>query len=460
MHPHTPPPTTSVPPGPGRRTRRTGRSRIRLPLAAAAVATVLVTGGCGTGTLPQADVSAPGFGAGAHGTVEVWTRSNTQAAVQAMADSFNRAHHGVRVKVTPIPDGQYVTKLATALRSGNVPDAVDLDDVNTTVLAYREALTDLTPLVDALPFKDRLSPGHLDLATVAGRRYAVPLAGDVSVLFYNKELFRKAGLDPDDPPRTYADVLAAGRAVEKLKGVTAMTIGGNSPGIMGFTGLPSVWNDGGRLITGPLGDQRARVTGNTPLRDMLSFYRTAWRDGLITAASRNENGSTWAGDFLAGKVAMWPGSYGAIMRTAPKDLKDVLGVASLPSTSGRPGGFAGGDSIAIPRGANNPSGAWEFMRYAISAPQQEAMAVQGYTPVRTDAGSDRWRRANPIVAASQRILRTSTVERTLGYNVLINQVSGPWLGLFTDATFGPSSVDAALREAQSGFDRVLEASQS
>ncbi|WP_432102097.1 ABC transporter substrate-binding protein [Streptomyces sp. bgisy091] len=425
-----------------------------------AVATVLVSAGCGSGVPPQADVSAPGFGSGAHGTVQVWARSNTQAAVQGIADAFNRSHRGLRVQVTPIPDGQYVTKLATALRSGNVPDAVDLDDVNTTVLAYREALTDLTPLVDALPFEDRLSPGHLDLATVGGRQYAVPLAGDVSVLFYNKELFRKAGLDPDDPPRTYADVLAAGRAVKRLEGVTAMTIGGNSPGIMGFTALPSMWNDGGRLIEGPLGGQRARITGNTPLRDMLSFYRTAWRGGLITPASRNEAGATWSGDFLAGRAAMWPGSYGAIMRTAPKDLKDRLGVASLPSTSGRPGGFAGGDSIAIPRGADNPSGAWEFMRYALSAAQQEAMAEQGYTPVRTDAGSDRWRRANPVVAASQEILRTSTVERTLGYNVLINQVSGPWLSMFTDATFGPSGVDAAMRDAQPGFDRVLEASQS
>ncbi|MFE5258627.1 ABC transporter substrate-binding protein [Streptomyces coelicoflavus] len=424
------------------------------------MATVLVSSGCGNGTLPQADVTAAGFGTGAHGTIEVWTRSNTQAAVQGIADAFNRSHHDAHVEITAVPDGQYVTKLATALRSGNVPDAVDVDDINTTVLAYREAFTDLTPLVEDLAFKDRLSPGHLDLATVDGRHYAVPLAADVSVLFYNKDLFRKAGLDPDDPPRSYDEVLRAGHAVQKLEGVTALSIGGNSPGIMGFTALPSVWNDGGRLVQGPLGDQRAKIAGNAPLRDMLSFYRTAWRDGLVTPASRNESGATWAGDFLAGKVAMWPGSFGAIMRTAPKNLKENLGVTTLPSAGGRPGGFAGGDSIAIPRGAKNASGAWEFMRYALSAPQQEAMAVQGYTPVRSDAGSADWRRRYPIVAASQRILKTSTVERTLGYNVLINQVSGPWLGMFTQAVFGPSGVDAALRDAQPGFDRVLEASQS
>ncbi|MGW5463587.1 extracellular solute-binding protein [Streptomyces sp. NPDC003996] len=75
----------------------------------------------------------------------LWCLVATQKSDQQMADAFNRIHHGLRIEVTAVPDAQFVTKIATAIRSGNVPDAVDLDDVNATLLAYRDALTDLTP---------------------------------------------------------------------------------------------------------------------------------------------------------------------------------------------------------------------------------------------------------------------------------------------------------------------------
>ncbi|MEV6296214.1 extracellular solute-binding protein [Streptomyces sp. NPDC051896] len=80
----------------------------------------------------------------------LWCLVATQKSHQQMADAFNRTHHGLRIEVTAVPDDQFVTKIATAIRSGNVADAVDLDDVNATLLAYRDALTDLTDHVRAL----------------------------------------------------------------------------------------------------------------------------------------------------------------------------------------------------------------------------------------------------------------------------------------------------------------------
>ncbi len=116
-----------------------------------------------------------------------------------MADAFNKPQSRITVRVIPVPDAQFVTKLATAIRGGRVPDLVDFDDINSTLFAYHGAFADLTDLIAELPGSDNLSPRHLALATKDGRHYAVPFLADNSVLFCNTELFERAGLDLDDP---------------------------------------------------------------------------------------------------------------------------------------------------------------------------------------------------------------------------------------------------------------------
>ena len=64
-------------------------------------------------------------------------------------------------------------------------------------------ITDQTK--DWAEIKD-VSPGHKTVATFKDRLYGVPLYADVSALFYNKDLFTKAGLDPTKPPTSLAEV--------------------------------------------------------------------------------------------------------------------------------------------------------------------------------------------------------------------------------------------------------------
>ncbi|WP_344750361.1 hypothetical protein [Curtobacterium pusillum] len=56
------------------------------------------------------------FGRNATGTVHVWCRSATQAGLTAAVAGFNKANPNLQVELTPVPDAQYVTKLATAIR--------------------------------------------------------------------------------------------------------------------------------------------------------------------------------------------------------------------------------------------------------------------------------------------------------------------------------------------------------
>ena len=74
--------------------------------------------------LPEPDTGASGFGTSATGRVEVWCRAATQTGLTTLVDTFNASQDRLTVELVPVPDAQYVTKLATAIRGRNVPDLV------------------------------------------------------------------------------------------------------------------------------------------------------------------------------------------------------------------------------------------------------------------------------------------------------------------------------------------------
>ena len=59
-----------------------------------------------------------------------------------------------------------------------------------------------------LPFYQSLSPSHMRLGTYQGKQYALPFSAESSMLLYNKTLFKRAGLNPDEPPKTWAELEA------------------------------------------------------------------------------------------------------------------------------------------------------------------------------------------------------------------------------------------------------------
>lgn len=414
--------------------------------------------GCGS-QLPETDVTAAGFGEGATGTVRLWCRAATQAGVQVVVDSFHAAQDRIRVELTPVLDGQYVTKLATAIRGRRVPDIVDIDDINSMLFLYRDAFTDLTPLVEALPYRDALSPGHLGLATRGDRHYAVPFLADLSALFYNAELLEQAGVDPAASLSSFAGYLDAARAVRALGPDTyGWSIAGNSPGILGFVVHPHVWAADDRTIVGEVGSQTAAVVDNAPLRATLEFYRTMWEEDLVPRAAFSDTGAAWGSDFRAGQVGLFPSNYSVSVLTAEEEAQARTRVALLSGPEGGSAFFTGGDNLAIPRGAPNASGAWEFAQFALDLEQQAQLPTGGFTPVRSDVATPGFREAYPQVVPPLDAIDRGYAPPTLAYNLLFNQPDSPFIGMFRQAVFD-GDVDGALQAGQEGFTRILEQAQ-
>jgi ABC-type glycerol-3-phosphate transport system substrate-binding protein len=415
--------------------------------------------GCGSGVLPEPDVTSHGFGENASGTVSMWCRGATAAGVQVAVDRFHAAQSRLHIDLTPVPDAQYVTKLATAIRGRHVPDLVDIDDINSQLFIYRGVFTDLTPLVQALPYRSSLSPGHMRLATRGGRCYGVPYLADNSALWYNKELLDKAGVDPADAVTSFDGLLDAARRVRRLgSDVYGWSIAGNSAGILGFVVQPHVWATGTDNISGKIGSQTGHIADNEPLRQTLEFYRALWKDGLISQAAYSDTGTTWGADFQAGTVGFFPSNYAAAVLAADDTARRRTGVALLCGPSGGSCFFDGGDNFCIPRGATNASGAWEFAKFALDLDQQQQLPAGGYTPVRGDAATTGFRKQNPLDVAPLDHLDKGYAPVTLAYNLLYNQPDSPWIAMFRTAVFD-GDVDGALAAGQDSYDQILEQAQ-
>ena len=303
-----------------------------------------------------------------------WIRDATEAAALKLIPEFNATHKNLKIVMHVTSPNDDTSQLATAIRAGDPPDLVGLNDIDVPEFSHQGALMNITQYVNVLPYKSELSPGHLALAAIGNQYFGVPYLSDLSVLWYNKALFKQAHIA--NPPTTFAQIASDAAAVSKLSTashpVYGLSFAGNCQGCLGFVMLPDIWASGQHLITGPLGTQKANIVGNAPLKSLLSTYAQIWKNKEAPAADQTQDGTTWGQDFGKGNVGLLPGDYG-FFNTFEKEGLPAADFADvpLPSENGGHGStFDGGDDFVIPQGAKNASGAWEVVQWFLAKAQQ------------------------------------------------------------------------------------------
>jgi multiple sugar transport system substrate-binding protein len=426
------------------------------PLAVAAVlgAAALLAAACGSSSgSSSSSQSAKTFGVNATGTVHFWARQATDGPAKALVAAFNATHKNLKIVLHLTPPNDDTSQLATAIRAGSVPDVVGLNDIDVPEFSHQNALMNLTKYIDALPYKSSLSPGHLKLATYNGQDYGLPYLADLSVLWYNKKLFKEAGLNPNDPPTSYAQIVSDAKKITALgHGIYGFSFAGDCQGCLGFTMLPSLWAAGQHMINGPLGNQTVNVANDAPLKTMLEAYHTMWAGHMTPVADQTQNGLTWGADFEAGKVGILPGDYGfATKLTNQAEFAD----APLPAVNGGSySTFDGGDDFVIPAGAPNASGAWEFIKWALEPQQQAKYPSEGMTPIRTDVLTPAFAKTNPDDAVALKALAKGSVEYTLAYDAVFNEPGSPWFKMFEEAVYN-GNISGALSSGQTNIQSTV-----
>jgi multiple sugar transport system substrate-binding protein len=432
--------------------------RLAVALAACTLLTVAATACSGTnGPASSGTASTASLNGNATGTVTVWYRSGFSKLFTQLAKSFNATHKNLKIDAIPVSDADYITKLATAMRAGTEPDLASLDDVDSEIFIAKNEFMNITPEVNELSFKDKLSPGALRLATSGGQYYGVPDFADMSFLWYNKTLFKKAGIS--QPPATFAQILTDAKKIRALgPNDYGLSFAGDCPGCLTFTVMPNIWAGGTDILKGAPGSQTATIAGNKSVSETLQLYKELWDEHLVPPNDQTDNGTTWGKDFLSGNIGMFPSGYGEVANAASPSFMSQVGIAPLPGPDGNYSTYDGGANFGIPVGSKNPAGAWEFVKYALNVSNQALTAAGGVEPIRSDVVTPAFSAQYPLVAQIVGYLSHGQAPYTVAHDALFNLVSQPWQEMFDTAVYS-GNVSAALTQGQAGFTSVLQGLQ-
>jgi multiple sugar transport system substrate-binding protein len=378
----------------------------------------------------------------------MWERSGGNAGmVDRLVEMWNEANPDRKIVLTYIPHAEMVAKLAQAIASGDVPDLMGLDLIYGPQFEAAGQLVDITDYFKDDPNLATASPGHMQVGTYEGRLYGVPLYADVSALFYNKDLFEQAGLDPNKPPTSLAEVREYADKITALGGdIKGYFLPGSCAGCNIFTVGPLMWASGGTIEPNADGEP---LVGDG-VKQVLQWARDMVKAGNVHEDARAENGETFHLRFGSGKVGMMgTGNFNiTLAREQNPDMN--FGIALLPGVEpGSAASFIGGDLVTIPKGSQRVEDAVDFMKFLLS----DEVQVEGYAKLlnlttRSDMTDNEYFAAEPLVQDVAKALEVGRTPYTLTFFEQINSPQGPWLQMLQRAYYTDDDLDQIIADAK------------
>jgi multiple sugar transport system substrate-binding protein len=311
-----------------------------------------------------------------------WTGTD-RPTVEALAEEFNRSRTDIEVKMEIMPWDSFWQKLMPALLAGNGPDFVGMDMGRIPEFAQANRLL---PLDDYLARstvlrRDIIPEAVIQNSTYQGGLYGIPMAFHTVVLYYNKQMFRDAGLDPEKPPATMEELQNAWAKLVKRDANGQVIQYAQSIGIRDtIENIPIfMWLYGGDYVV----NGRSALDSPQAL-EVMTILADAFKAGVSPVGLTGQQADDL---LLGGRAAMemngpWmiPGLLGAGID---------LGIAEIPAG---PGGrrTAGGSTVfCVNKDAKAKDASWAFIEYWNSVDSQKKWALGvGFPPNRTDMITD------------------------------------------------------------------------
>ncbi len=394
--------------------------------------------------------------------IRYWYIVGAQDAVPYHARRFNEVQDSVVVEATPIPWNEHEKKILTAVLSGDPPDVVS-QFVPVVKWASRLALTPLDGFIESTGFDTtQLFPALWSEMGWQGQTFAIPIQSTSYALFYNKALFREAGLDPERPPETWDELEDAARRLTRRGPNGRLTQVGFVPD---YGNLPTTqlmaWQQDAVFLSP---DGRTVTLDTPPMRQALGwiadFYAAYGVDDLkaFTAGL----GSADQHGFLSGRIGMAVLDLSYLDQAARYNPDLEVGVAPIPTFPGRPpASSAGSWWLAIPRGAAHPEAAWAFMQFAVQRQiqlEEVAATDEDLFPANRFAATDPSFLTSPemaVFAAQMEVAHSPTVV-PLAHDVFWRE----FFGAQDRVIYGRQTPAEALRQAEAVVQDALDRAAS
>lgn len=378
-------------------------------------------------------------------TLTIWETYNDEEhpVFKEVVAQFEEAHPDVTVDVVRLPFAGAEPKIQTALTTRTEPDIARVDVSFLAKLAHKNALLRLD---DRIPddFLADLLPVALASCRYRDGLWGLPDQTNGLCLFYNKELFRKAGLDPERPPATWGELIEHGkRLTNREEGVFGIGLSNSL-----WWSLPFFYTHGATLLS----DDGTRCVLNSP--EGVEAFRLK----VDMYGKHGIEGGAWRAGGIVHDLGFQNGRYAMILNGpwAVESLKRTgidFGVGLIPAGPSGTHTNVGGNDLVVFRSTKNPEIAAEFLMFVASEQTQRMWCSRlGQIPVNTKANDVVDSDEHPYLAVFVEQMQTAIPRPQTPYYPEIENLTNPEMQAALDDT---KSVQDALDAAVSEIDELL-----
>lgn len=415
------------------------KKKTLLACSLAAIMTISLFSGCGS----KASTESTNATSTGKTKITLWhyfDGQQQQKAMENLATKFNESQKKTEVSVEFVPRAELTKQFTIGLVADKLPDMGLVDNPDMASFAAMGLFADITEKVNALEYKDQFFPGPLASCQLDGKYYGLPLGSNDLALFYNKDMFKKAGVEP---PTTYAQLKTVAKKLT-VEGTTyglAIAAPKNEEGTFQF--LPWLLSTGAKY--NEIGSD-AGISGLKYLTDLI-------KDGSMSKEVINWTQNDLEKQFVTNKAAMiidGPWINSTIKTDAP-NLN--WGVVKIPKDKVY-ASTLGGENWGVIKGQHEAE-AWEFIKFSQKEDiMNEYCAEFGYIPARKDIAEKNEKiTKDPIMSV---FLDELQYAMPRGPHAKWPQISDAMSTAFQESFTNAKTPEQAAKDAQIKVDAILK----
>ena len=382
--------------------------------------------------------------------------------IDQMSADFEKENPGIKVK--PVYSGTYqetLVKAITAHKAGTPPTTAILLSTDMYTLIDEEAIApwdELAPTADDKKWIASFYPAFMANSRTGGKTWGIPFQRSTIVLYWNKELFKEAGLDPNKAPATWKEMLEYAQKLTKKDASGNVTQWGVQIPSSGFP----YWLFQG--LTTPNGVELMNAAGTETYFDKkevieaLQYWTDLGRKHKVMSPGVVEWGTT-PKDFFEKKVAMIWTTTGNLTNVK-NNAKFDFGVAMLPASKKRGSPTGGGNFYVFKKATKaQQEAAAKFAKFMTQPERAAQWGIDtGYVAVRPDAWETKRMKdyvaGFPVAAVARDQLQYSVAELSTHENQRVTKALNDGLQA---ALTGAKTPEQAMKDAQAEASRILRA---
>lgn len=355
---------------------------VKLFLGVSLASTLMLTA-CGNQSSTSSTKSASGKKIVIH--VGTWESGQAASFQKKIAQAYMKSHPNVEVDIESVPDN-YGTKILTQIAGGNAPDIFQIGDGDVSTFQSKGAILNLSPFIKGKNGLDTNNyyPQLLNIGRINGNYYTLPKDYSTIAVYYNKDLFDKAGISYPSNDWTWKDFENIAKKLTIKSGSKYKQWGASFMGDVRWN-LPLIYSYGGDVIS-PDGktvqgymNSKGTVQALTLLNQMINIDK-------ISPSTQDQAALQGADLFQTGKVAMAIGGIWPLQNYI--DSKMNFGIAYMPKGPNGQFSAIGYSGYGIYSKTKNKKAAWDYLKYMETTGQSTfaQYAMSAYKPAAKASG--------------------------------------------------------------------------